>query len=179
MSTGVIKYIAPMFLAVVVLLQGCGGSSERNENTAGAKRTALPKFKYIAQNGREFTQKDFQKGVGVISFVASWCRPCDTELVQLDSLARKFPKILALAVTYEPPEFYREIFDSLGLNIPLVKADSSFFAVLGVSQLPTRVLVRNGNVVYRLIGAPTPQDSIFIAKLSDALGILNEKRQGK
>ncbi len=167
--------IAFIALAISISLVGCGSKNE-TENTS-EKLKILPKFSFEGKDGKKYTDKDFRSGVGVISFVASWCGPCGTELVELDSIAQKYSKILALAVTYEPPEFYAELFDSLKIKIPIVRADSSFFAAMGISKLPTRILIDKGKIISQIVGAPLPKNPEFYKKLKQALGIVDTSNQ--
>ncbi len=172
------KFIVIAFIAfaISISLVGCG-SKNKTEN-AGEKSKILPKFSFEGSNGKKYTDKDFRSGVGVMSFVASWCGPCGAELAEIDSIAQKYSKILALAVTYEPPEFYSELFDSLKIKIPLVQADSSFFAAIGISKLPTRLLIDKGKIISQIVGAPLPKDSEFYKKLKQALGIEDTSTHG-
>ena len=162
------------FIAVAIFLVGCG-SSEKNETRK--KFEKLPKFEFKTFDGRKITQKPFYNGTGIISFVASWCGPCSYELTELDSLAKANKNLTALAVTYESPDFYKTILESLKVSIPIATVDSSFFRLCGVKNLPTRILVEKGNIISRSVGAPTPPDSQFMSALKNALGIVEQSEK--
>lgn len=157
---------------IILICVGCGRKEGTNEDNA--ERLMLPKFSADASNGEHYSHKQFFDGVGVMSFVASWCGPCGAELVELDSLARKYSKLLALAVTYEPPEFYDALIESLKIDVPIVRVDSTFFISLNVSRLPTRFLIDKGKIIFCVTGAPLPSDGKFDACLKNALGIEEE-----
>ncbi len=156
-------------LFAIALIIGCGSSDKSKGDEQSYE--PLPKFELIGFDGNEYTNKPFAKGVGIISFVASWCGPCCTELLELDSLAKTYNEISALAVTYEPPEFYKAILDSIKVKIPIAMADSGFFKKLGINAFPTRILVQKGKIIARTVGAPKPADSKFSRCLLKALGI--------
>ncbi|MCD6418725.1 TlpA family protein disulfide reductase [bacterium] len=156
-------------LLSILITTGCGSGDERTEKAENIRK--LPEFSLENDNGQKYTQKNFRDNVGIISFVASWCGPCGVELTELDSIAQKYSEIIALAVTYEPPEFYRELIDSLKIKVPIFQADSSFFVSMGVSKLPTRMLIKDGYIISQVVGAPISKNSTFEDKLKDALGI--------
>jgi len=154
---------------MIIFIISCGSSKTSKDGEQSYE--PLPKFELIGFDGKEYTNKSFVKGVGIISFVASWCGPCCMELVELDSLAERYNEIFTLAVTYEPPEFYKAILDSIKVKIPIAMADSNFFKKLGINAFPTRILVQKGKIIARTIGAPKPADSKFSRCLLKALGI--------
>ncbi|MCD6594900.1 redoxin domain-containing protein [bacterium] len=166
--------ILSLSIAVVLLLAGCG-SSEKNENKQ--KFEKLPKFEFTSFDGKKITQKPFYKGTGIISFVASWCGPCGYELIQIDSLAKEYKNLFALAVTYESPDFYKTLLESLKISMPIATVDSSFFRICKVKNLPTRILVSKGKIISRTVGAPTPLDSQFMNALKNVSGISNRPEQ--
>ncbi|RKZ32482.1 hypothetical protein DRQ33_05820 [bacterium] len=159
------KIIAFCVLLMWMVAIGIGCNCSDKTDSEQKKYIRLPEFEYTAPDGRTIDHNPFYNGVGIISFVASWCGPCIFELKQLDSLSRSNDKIYILAVSYEPPEFYKSIFDSLNINIPLAGVDSTFFKMCEVKNLPTRILVDNGKIIARVAGAPTPPDSLFESAL--------------
>ena len=162
------------FIFILIFFIGCS-SSEKSERKP--KFEKLPKFEFKTFDGKKITQKPFYNGTGIISFVASWCGPCSYELTELDSLAKANKNLTALAVTYESPDFYKTILESLKVSIPIATVDSSFFRLCGVKNLPTRILVEKGNIISRSVGAPTPPDSQFMSALKSALGIVEQSEK--
>jgi len=159
-----------LILAIAIAVAGCGGKDKRDAK-GEAQYPMLPKFEFKGADGKLYDQQAFYNGVGVMSFVASWCGPCRTELKELDEYARKYAGVIALAATYESPEFYRGVMESLKAAIPVIQVDSAFFVALQVSKLPTRILIDHGKIVLRSIGAPSPPDSQFTGALEKALGL--------
>jgi len=160
-----------IFSLIIILILFAAGCSRQKKNDENSQYPLLPNFSYRSASGNEYSQKPLYEGVGVISFVATWCAPCRIEFIELDSLAKKHAGLLTYAVTYEPPEFYITLLESLKINVPIIKVDSAFFVSLGIQKLPTRLLIDHGKVVSQLVGAPSPPDSLFNALLQNALGI--------
>ena len=162
------KIIVISAVAVAMLsLWGCGSSSEGER---GQSRK-IPKFEVTGFDGKKYSSKMFRRGVGIISFVTSWCGPCGYELVELDSLAKKFgKKVSVLALTYESPDLFRRMLDSLKVCVPIARCDTALFAEFGVDRLPARFLVKDGRVIATVVGAPAPPDTHFTNAFLSAIG---------
>jgi thiol-disulfide isomerase/thioredoxin len=164
-------------IAGLFLFSGCGKKEVKNDSLKTPAYKQLPAFKSKTSTGTEMDQTPFYSGVGIISFVASWCGPCRVEIKDLEALVAKHPNLLAIIGTYESPEFYKTLMDSLKCKLPVVRFDSSFFSALEVSNLPTRILIDKGNVVYRVEGAPTPPDTVFDNLLNKSLSASKSQAQ--
>ena len=147
------------------------GEPKSKADSDKAQTMPLPAFAMKDGDGKEYSNKSFENCTGMMSFVASWCGPCKTELAEANALAQKYSQLLVLAITYESPEFYGDVMESLKASIPILQADSAFFAAMGVSQLPTRMLISKGNIVSKVTGAPVPPDTQFDRMLKKCLGI--------
>jgi len=163
--------ILPILLISIAFSSFCCGGSKSKTDADNAQSSPLPAFAAKGNDGKEYSNKSFENCTGIMLFVASWCGPCKTELAEVNELAQKYSQLLVLAITYEPPEFYKDVAESLKVNIPILRTDSAFFAAMGVSQLPLRVLVSKGNIVSKTVGAPSPPDAAFDKMLKKCLGI--------
>ena len=163
------KIIVISAVAVAMLsLWGCGSSSKSEK---GEQSKEIPEFEVVGFDGKKYSSKMFRRGVGIISFVTSWCGPCGYELVELDSLAKKFgKKVSVLALTYESPDLFKRMLDSLKVCVPIARCDTALFAEFGVDRLPARFLVKDGRVIATVVGAPAPPDTHFTSSLLIAVG---------
>ncbi|MCD6531685.1 TlpA family protein disulfide reductase [bacterium] len=171
------KIIVISAVAVAMLsLWGCGSSSKGE----GEQSKKIPEFEVVGFDGKKYSSKMFRRGVGIISFVTSWCGPCGYELIELDSLARKFgKKVSVLALTYESPDLFRRMLDSLKVSVPIARCDTALFAEFGVDRLPARFLVKDGRVIATVVGAPAPPDTHFTNAFLSAVGYFPDSSKNK
>lgn len=172
------KIIVISAVAVAMLsLWGCGSSSKGEKREQSKK---IPEFEVVGFDGKKYSSKMFRRGVGIISFVTSWCGPCGYELVELDSLAKKFgKKVSVLALTYESPDLFRRMLDSLKVCVPIARCDTALFAEFGVDRLPARFLVKDGRVIATVVGAPAPPDTHFTNAFLSAVGYPPDSSKNK
>ncbi len=170
------KWLWMVGTVLAIFLAGCGSGGEKSENSGKIEK--IPKFEATGIDGKKYSSKPFFKGVGMITFVASWCGPCHYELFELDSLHKKFGKKLpVLALTYESPDLFEPIMDSLKISVPVAQCDTVVFRQFGVEKLPTRFLIEKGKIIAKVVGAPTPPDSAFTAVLNEIFGVRDSSAQ--
>src|SRR5258708_13469776 len=63
-----------------------------------------PNFKLTADNGKQFTARDFGGKVLVLNFWASWCPPCVQEMPSLNEFQKMFAAdgVVVLGVSVDP-----------------------------------------------------------------------------
>ena len=165
MKTNAVRYaFLVLMVFILTMLVSCSNSKSSEE-----KLEKIPRFVATDFEGKKFTDRDFSKVVGIISFVASWCGPCKVELKQINELAKKYDKLAVLAVTYEPAELMKPVVDSIGVIFPVARVDTSVFEAFGVDRVPARFLVKNGRILAKSFGAPIPQNAEFKKALITAL----------
>jgi len=140
MKTNAVRY-AFLVLMVFILTMPISCS---NSKSSEEKLEKIPRFVATDFEGKKFTDRDFSKVVGIISFVASWCGPCKVELKQINELAKKYDKLAVLAVTYEPAELMKPIVDSLGVIFPVARVDTSVFEAFGWTECPQDFWLKTG-----------------------------------
>lgn len=160
--------------AAVVLCLSCGDKGDISEEETSD--ILFPSFKAVDQNGQELSHKDIANGVSVVSFVTSWCVTCPGELLKLEDIRRAYGKhkISVIAMTYEKPENFKELIDSLHLEIPIVKIDTTVFKELQIDAIPTRILLNDLEIKMKLVGSPHYREDRFRENINEILGISPE-----
>jgi len=61
-----------------------------------------PEFVAVkTMTGRRMKLKKFRKKIVVLTFGASWCKPCKKELPAISKLAKKFPRVKFIAINID------------------------------------------------------------------------------
>ena len=121
----------------------------------------VPFFKVIDARGKTFTDQDLQKGIFLLDFWGTWCRPCIESMPKMVKMAKKFEgrvQLISYAmevnsndVSFEAAEkkygiSWKSFYENS--NQPTAIADA--FNILGY---PTYILVKDGIVLKRSLGA--------------------------
>ncbi|MCK5832076.1 redoxin domain-containing protein [bacterium] len=169
------KYLYFFGAIFITLFCACGNKSHGN-NEINSERI-FPEFRFSASDGNTYTQKDLEKGVSVSGFMVSWCLPCAGELERLQNIKNKYTsrQLQVFVFTYEDFDKYDSLTKTLNLDLPIIKADSSFFALMNIDAIPTRILSNDGREITRIIGAPSFEEEAFQADLKKNLGIKEDK----
>lgn len=97
--------------ALVALLAACGGGQTRADEAVGAE-AELPPFTVRTVSGEVIDLEDhIGKGVILVNFWATWCKPCRAEFPLLQELHETYAKdgLLVLAVSLDGPESQAEV----------------------------------------------------------------------
>ena len=116
-----------------------------------------PAFTGRTADGRSLALRDLRGRVVVLTFWASWCEPCRTELPAFEALHREIGagRLAVVAVNArEPVAAVREFAQSLDLTFAVVlDPRGEIQQRYGVVGLPTTFLIaRDGRAVARAIG---------------------------
>ncbi len=159
-----------LIYSTIISCGGGGGCAKKPDDLPGRR---FPDFKKTASDGVEYSAKELSDGAAVASFLVSWCLTCGHELVALqeikDELGDDAPQIIIF--TFEDPANLRELMDSLEVDLPVIRADSSVFANLQIDAIPTRILLENRHEVLRITGAPNFEEAKFRSMLRKNLGL--------
>lgn len=68
------------------------------------ERKSLSRFELKSLDGKRVRSKDLAGKVAVVSFWATWCKPCKLELDALDALLKKHEEVAVLAIATDGPE---------------------------------------------------------------------------
>ena len=131
----------------------------------------VPDFSLQTVEGETFTLSDHVgREVVVISFWATWCRPCLAELPHLDVLyrAEKDRGLVVVAVAMDEPTTLSEVAPTaarLGLTMPVVlDTDQTAVSLYNRSRNApmTVVISREGEITRSSVGY-NPGDEVFLA----------------
>jgi thiol-disulfide isomerase/thioredoxin len=92
--------------------------------------------------------------VTILSFWASWCKPCDTLHPWLEALADRYHdrgvQVVAINMR-EPADSIRRLLagDSASATVNLLDSDGHVVLLYSVTSVPTTILVSSSNVVLR------------------------------
>ncbi len=125
-------------------------------------------------SGEKINLEDLKGKVVIISFWASWCKPCLQELPVLDSIQKKLgDKIKIIAINYKQDrKLYRKIRHKLRdisltmLSDPMGSLGKKF----GVKAIPNMFLIsKDGTIAYHGVGYGEESLGKIIKKLNKEL----------
>jgi thiol-disulfide isomerase/thioredoxin len=122
-----------------------------------SERTPEPTFTLLDLNGRTVSSKDFAGKVAVLSFGATWCASCVSELKSLERLQARFPTDLIVyfvALDGRGEKDVKPFLDKNGFRVPtLIDPRMAVAREHGIRWVPVTVVVdRQGVMVGRAIG---------------------------
>src|SRR6266540_2162673 len=121
------------------------------------ERVPEPAFTLPDLNGRTVSSKEFAGKVAVVSFGATWCASCVSELKSLERLQARFPKDLIVyfvALDGRGEKDVKPFMDKHGFRVAtLIDPSMAVAREHGVRWIPVTVVIdRQGIIVARAIG---------------------------
>jgi peroxiredoxin len=175
------RYLTPI---LITALAGCATSSDTKpessptassakaaDSTPSAAAANLPDFTLETTEGGQFTLSDHVgKEVIVLSFWATWCKPCLAELPHLDLLyqAEKENGLTIVAISMDEPTSQAEVAPTasrLGLTMPVL-LDTEQLAVSLYNRsrnAPMTVVIDKQGKVVRASAGYNPGDEEKLA----------------
>src|SRR5215471_21714006 len=122
-----------------------------------SERTPAPAFTLPDLDGRTISSKELAGKVAVLSFGATWCETCTSELKSLESLQARFPKDLVVyfvAIDGRGEKDVKPFMEKNGFRLPtLVDPRMVVAREHDIRWVPVTVVVdRHGVVIGRAIG---------------------------
>lgn len=152
-----------MLAACLVAASVMPGAGQDSTVFIQTERTPAPAFSLPDLDGRTVSSKEFAGKVVVLSFGATWCPTCTSELQSLDNLQSKFPKDLLVyfvALDGRGDKDVKPYMAKAGHRLPvLLDPKMDVAREHGIRWIPVTLVVdRQGTVVGRAIG-PREWDS--------------------
>lgn len=151
------ELLRPALILVAGALAGIAAAQDSDVFIIREK-TPAPSFTLPDLSGQMFDSKRLAGKVAVLSFGATWCSSCTSELKSLENLQARFPKDLAVyfvAMDGRGEKDVKPYLEKHGYKIrTLLDPQMAVAREHGIRWLPvTLVLNRNGMIVGRAIGA--------------------------
>jgi peroxiredoxin len=146
-----------VLLLCAVVLDGRPVTAQDSDVFILRERTLAPAFSLPDLSGRTVSSAEFAGKVAVLSFGATWCPTCTSELKSLENLQTKFPKDLIVyfvALDGRGENEVKPYMEKNGHRIPtLLDPKMAIAREHGIRWVPVTLVVdRNGVVVGRAIG---------------------------
>ncbi len=123
-----------------------------------------PNFTLTAENGKQYTPRDFGGKVLVLNFWASWCPPCIQEMPSLNEFQKMLGPdgVVVLGVSVDRNEKnYGAMLKSFKVVFPTVRDPGENVSYkYGTYKVPESYIIdRKGKVVRKFVGLPE-QDGV-------------------
>jgi thiol-disulfide isomerase/thioredoxin len=168
-----IKYSFPVTaVAIMLLLAGCTDQIEQGGTAVGVVEMSkegrlMPSFNLPSPLSEDsLTSSDSFKGkVVLVSFFASWCRPCLEEIPLLKKLQNRYAKkgfsLIAIAVDQENIPGLKNLVQKREINYPVLLADEAVKKDFGgIAILPTMFLVNRDGILIKKYFGHIERDSL-------------------
>lgn len=162
--------------ALILSITGCGS----NDNTIDIGDT-VSDFRLDTLTRERFYLNDHKDRIVVLLFWATWCRPCKTEMVELQTLTKQpgWKNVTAAAVCSDPEniDLAENIVRNLELTYPiLMDYESKLFDKFGLSAHPTTLIIdRHQRVSFIRVG----YDSNIMAQINSKVFSLENENYRK
>jgi thioredoxin 1 len=115
---------------------------------------------------KKMSEIDTSKGIIVLDFMATWCGPCRIQMDELKKVQERYgDKIRIISVDVDPREtegllanYRKEVGAEWGFAMDDNGAFNTYRNFLG--GIPTLVLLKDGEMVYRHVGVTSSSDLI-------------------
>ena len=149
-----------------LLLVGCIHDTEQIEGNA-------PDFDIVDIDGNRLTLSRFRGSIVLLDFMATWCPPCNYEMMELSKLKDEMgDDIVIISIDVDTSENSNDIRNQFGdyVNKWIFALDTDNVASkYGVSAIPKLVLIdENGNIFHTFVGYTQYEE--LISKI-DEMGV--------
>jgi peroxiredoxin len=115
-----------------------------------------PPVDLFTPDGARLSLAKLRGKVLLVTFWATWCEPCVTEMPSMQALRDQLaPRFEVLGVNYqEGPEKINAFIEAMGIHFPIVRdTDGAVAKAWGARIFPSSYVVdRNGNIKHVLVG---------------------------
>ncbi|WP_370086394.1 TlpA family protein disulfide reductase [Ekhidna sp.] len=111
------------------------------------------KIKLAKLEGESINLSALNEEILILNIWATWCKPCVAEMPSLVEMKNALPgNMKLLLASDEPTDRQLNFIAKKEYDLEFVQLKSSLSS-LGVYVLPTTIIVKNGEIVDRLVGA--------------------------
>ncbi|PYM16661.1 MAG: hypothetical protein DMD81_11910 [Candidatus Rokuibacteriota bacterium] len=152
------RLFRPLLIAALALMSTAWPSAAQDSDVFILReRTPAPAFTMPDLSGRMVKSTELSGKVAVLSFGATWCPTCTSELKSLENLQTKFPKDLIVyfvALDGRGDKDVKPYMEKAGHRLPvLIDPKMAVAREHGIRWIPvTLVIDRSGVIVGRAIG---------------------------
>jgi thiol-disulfide isomerase/thioredoxin len=121
---------------------------------------------------------DFRGRPVLLAFWASWCGPCRVELPELAQLYGELAGagFVLLTVNLDAsPQLGARFLSSIGVAVPVYRMSSDDLRALGVSALPTNILLDPEGRAVRIVAGYSPGLPAEVRRLVGEMGSTKER----
>lgn len=136
---------------------------------ARAEPAALPSVTLQTVDGKgSITLDDFRGRTVLLTFWASWCRPCRVELPELQELYSELAGegFVLLTVNVDTiPEMGVRFLEQIGVTVPVYRMNQRDLVALGINALPTNIVVDGDGRAVQVYRGYSPAVPEYIRRL--------------
>lgn len=136
----------------------------------------IPDIKLTTLSGQNTQLSKLGAKVTIVTFWATWCAPCVTEMPSIERLYQRYKgqglDIIAVDLDDKPDAVVPKMIKKLGISFPIyVDLDQSLATLFGIEGIPlTMVIDKNRKVLELEGGERNWNDSQMISKMKTWLG---------
>ena len=136
-------------------------------------RPAAPPTDLLTPDGAPLSLASLRGKVVLVTFWATWCEPCVTEMPSMQTLRdRLAPRFEVLGINYqEGPQKINAFIEAMGIRFPIVRdTDGAVAKAWGARIFPSSYVVdRSGNVKHAMVGAADWTSANLVATIRELL----------
>jgi len=134
------KLIVLSFIFILVILLGCGKSSQKKNPRPGFD------FDLPDLNGKIVSLEDFKGKVLVINFWATWCPPCEEDMPKLNQLQKRYKNeglvVIGIALDKDSLNLVEPFVREKRIGYPILRGNEQVLGTVeDFSGVPTTLIV--------------------------------------
>lgn len=132
------------------------GDMPKIGNSSALIGKKAPDFKMKDKDGNQLSLESIKGKVVVLNFWFASCKPCITEIPELNKVYEKYKsdeKVVFASITFEKKDQVNEFLKKYPFSYPIVSDAKEICDLFNVSSFPTNIIIdRNGNYYEYIVG---------------------------